>query len=151
VTKVSRETDPTTTRLGVRLLNRIISATACSPGRGGSVAFKPLAKWFFDDIRKKEGENITEQDFVLALTYIRKRHPAFYSRIDIPKKWDGGAHLEFPELFFTEETIRVRALQDIPALGDLGPYDKGDEFDLPGDATYLIRRKMVEPCTFEGH
>jgi hypothetical protein len=135
-------------RLGVQLLNRIISVTSFGPG-GGSIAFRPLAEWFFEDLSEGGRGEVTEEDFVIALSYIREHHHDFYERIKIPRKWDGGAHLEFPHLFIEGETVRVRALRAFPKItydgGSVGPYDEGDEFELPRDlAIPFIKRRMVE-------
>lgn len=136
-------------RLCHRLLNRIISVTAFRPNGKGTLNFKPLASWFFKDCK------VTEEVFVLTLAYMREHHPDYYDKLDIPKKWDGCAHLEFPELFFDGETVSLKARRDIPLMllesgSEIGPYSEGDLFIVSDKiAAMLIRRRMAIKCNVE--
>jgi len=136
-------------RLCNQLLNKIISVTSFRPNGTSTMSFKPLASWFFKDCE------ITEEEFVLALSHLREHHPDYYYKIDIPRKWDGGAHLEFPELFMDGEVVMIKATRAIPLMllenGDeLGPYSDGDICTVSTKvASMLIRRRMATKCDAE--
>lgn len=136
-------------RLGNKLLNKIISVTSFGNSGRGNLGFRPLASWFYKHF------DISEEEFVLALAYLRKTHPDFYYKIDIPRKWDGGAHLEFPELFFDGNMISLKAIRSIPMMlidedKDLGPYEKEETFVVSSKiAAMLIKRRMAEKINVE--
>lgn len=129
-------------RLGIQLLNRVISVTASRPTASGTLNYKPLAKWFYGTL------DCSEEDFVLALAYLRENHLDFYNKINIPRKWDGGAHLEFPELFMDDEFVELKALKKFKVLtedgGSINPCESGEVFIAPRKvATMLIRRRLA--------
>jgi hypothetical protein len=86
---------------------------------------------------------------------MRDNYPDYYNKLDIPKKWDGCAHLEFPELFFDGDTVTLKAMRDIPLMllengDDMGPYSDGEMFDVSDKiAAMLIRRRMAIKCDVE--
>lgn len=130
-------------RLAIQLLNEVVSIISFGKGGGNSSYFKPLAKWFLRDL------GCSETDFVLCLDFLKTYHIHLYNKLDIPKKWDGCAHLEFPHLFLKSDVVQLEAIHPIGKLDldgkkTMGPYDEGDIFTASAEmAGWLIRRRWA--------
>jgi len=135
-------------RLAVVILNKFVTLMITRMRSSDNTDFKLNVKWIFNEL------DCTEEEFVLALSYIRKYHSKQYHQIDVPSRWDGCAHLEFPELFMDEEA-------ELEALYSFGRFygehnkwieakQKGDTFTVPkGVATRLIKKGMAKMINYE--
>lgn len=136
-------------KLATHILNKFFQLKLSRMRSVDATDFKPNVKWIFNEL------NCSEEDFVLALDYIRNKHSKHYHQIDVPSRWDGCAHLEFPHLFIEEDEVELEAIIRIGKFfGSHGDYvqDKnpGDRFILPKEvASFLIRKGMAKVVNFE--
>jgi len=135
--------------LGKLVVRRIMELNA-SKHRIGTrkIGFKPLAKWFKDEI------NCDEEDFVLVLMFLKKFFPKYYNSIEIPRAWDGGAHEKFPHLFLKGAVAELIAIRDIPQYltddGFVGPFEKDSTFKIGiKHARNLIKRGFARPVNLD--
>ena len=111
--------------------------------------FKPNVKWMFNDLK------CTEEDFVRALSYLRKHHSKQYHKIDIPSRWDGCAHLVFPQVFIEGNEVEVEALYSFGRFwGEHEEWIESkveeEKFILPkAVALRLIKKGMVKMINYE--
>lgn len=133
-------------KLAFQLLNKIVSITSYdTKSKDGSINFKPLASWFFKDLR------CSEEEFVLCLDFLKRFHLYFYQKLDIPPCWDGKAYAKFPQLFINGESVRLEALKEIPSFPDIDgtnhpSYKKGDVFTVAQKvALSFIKHGVAKP------